>query len=310
MNKKNILLLMFAVLFLSACNHAESADSNPTIETIEFQDIQETTNETAARHDSSFPESNTENYSNYSGIYTDDSKDNASLSVSIDNKNHLTGNIFHAPNGHESEIDFDTYIENDTAKYSYTEDGWGGKGTLVFEFLDNQINIKVEDHITAENNSIGYGIQGEYTFRIIDPRLVQYSSLDKYDSSWSEDQIIDETYKRSKYIDNCNFWNEVVNYWENTREVRDIANIYTYLFHSDTIKYTKSDLENEPKLILNLGKNEIYARHGYIFKDENIENYFLGQIWYVPTTFPEDFDDSCFSEIEKENLVLFYELSQ
>ncbi|MCR5321215.1 MAG: YARHG domain-containing protein [Lachnospiraceae bacterium] len=53
MNKKNILLLMFAVLFLSACNHAESAESNPAIETIEFQDIQETTNETAASHDSS-----------------------------------------------------------------------------------------------------------------------------------------------------------------------------------------------------------------------------------------------------------------
>ncbi|WP_442855640.1 YARHG domain-containing protein [Butyrivibrio sp. NC3005] len=74
------------------------------------------------------------------------------------------------------------------------------------------------------------------------------------------------------------------------------------------MKYTKSDLENEPKLILNLGKNEIYARHGYIFKDENIENYFLGQIWYVPTTFPEDFDDSCFSETERQNLELFNEL--
>lgn len=57
MKKKNILLLMFAVLFLSACNHAESVDSNPTIETIEFQDIQETTNETAASHDSSSLES-------------------------------------------------------------------------------------------------------------------------------------------------------------------------------------------------------------------------------------------------------------
>ncbi|PHU35645.1 YARHG domain-containing protein [Pseudobutyrivibrio ruminis] len=309
MKKKIIILTISTALLISACNHAKNADSNQSIENTYSLEIQEKPNGETT-NDSSFPESNTENYNNYSGIYTDDSKDNASLSVSIDNKNHLTGNIFHAPNGHESEIDFDTHIENDTAKYSYTEDGWGGKGTLVFEFLDNQINIKVEDHITAENNSIGYGIQGEYTFRIIDPRLVQYSSLDKYDSSWSEDQIIDETYKRSKYIDNCNFWNEVVNYWENTREVRDIANIYTYLFHSDTIKYTKSDLENEPKLILNLGKNEIYARHGYIFKDENIENYFLGQIWYVPTTFPEDFDDSSLSEIEKENLVLFSELSQ
>ena len=28
---------------------------------------------------------------------------------------------------------------------------------------------------------------------------------------------------------------------------------------------------------IRIAKNEIYARHGYIFKDENLKNYFMGQ---------------------------------
>ena len=55
-------------------------------------------------------------------------------------------------------------------------------------------------------------------------------------------------------------------------------------------------------------KNEIYARHGYIFKDENLKNYFMGQLWYIPSVKAEEFDDSVFSDIEKRNLELLNRL--
>ena len=72
--------------------------------------------------------------------------------------------------------------------------------------------------------------------------------------------------------------------------------------------YTYSDFNNVPKLIIKLAKNEIYARHGYLFEDEDLLNYFLGQLWYVPTTISDDFDTSCFSEVEKQNLELLNNL--
>ena len=33
---------------------------------------------------------------------------------------------------------------------------------------------------------------------------------------------------------------------------------------------------------LELMRNEIYARHGYVFNDQNLQNYFSSQPWYRP----------------------------
>ena len=68
---------------------------------------------------------------------------------------------------------------------------------------------------------------------------------------------------------------------------------------SNTIQ---ENFENEPKLVIHLAKNEIYARHGYIFKNEDLYNYFMGCVWYNPTCKAEDFDDSVLNEYEKANL--------
>ena len=59
---------------------------------------------------------------------------------------------------------------------------------------------------------------------------------------------------------------------------------------------------------IRIAKNEIYARHGYIFKDENLKNYFMGQLWYIPSVKAEEFYDSVFSDIEKRNLELLNRL--
>lgn len=59
---------------------------------------------------------------------------------------------------------------------------------------------------------------------------------------------------------------------------------------------------------LNLIKNEIYARHGYNFNNDEIREYFLQFSWYEPSIAPEDFEDSLFNdyEIYNRNLILNY----
>lgn len=47
-------------------------------------------------------------------------------------------------------------------------------------------------------------------------------------------------------------------------------------------------------------RNEIYARHGRIFKDPALQKYFTAQAWYKPNP---DFKDEMLNDIESQNLV-------
>lgn len=48
--------------------------------------------------------------------------------------------------------------------------------------------------------------------------------------------------------------------------------------------------------------NEIYARHGRRFQDEQIQTYFDGKSWYNGMIEPNNFDESMLSDIESENI--------
>lgn len=50
--------------------------------------------------------------------------------------------------------------------------------------------------------------------------------------------------------------------------------------------------------------NELYARHGYIFKDENLGAYYRQYDWYKPTIQAENFSSDIFNEIEMANIRL------
>lgn len=47
-------------------------------------------------------------------------------------------------------------------------------------------------------------------------------------------------------------------------------------------------------------RNEIYARHGRIFKDQALQKYFAAQAWYKPDP---DFKDDMLNEVESQNLI-------
>ena len=53
---------------------------------------------------------------------------------------------------------------------------------------------------------------------------------------------------------------------------------------------------------LALGRNEIYARHGYIFQDPMFVNYFNSKSWYKPQYTGDQFDDSVFNDYERANI--------
>lgn len=70
---------------------------------------------------------------------------------------------------------------------------------------------------------------------------------------------------------------------------------------SSDIFLTLDDVSKLSKADLKLMRNEIYARHGYLFKTEEMKAYFKYQTWYSPR-----YDDvtSFLTEKEKANINL------
>ena len=120
------------------------------------------------------------NYESYSGKWTVDPgyvaayenptpESGNELICSISNGNEFYGNLFIEQEMTERIAlveDIVGTIQNDELFFDFTDDGWGGTGTLHITFLPNQINVEVLNHQTAEENAIGYGVSGVYEMSI------------------------------------------------------------------------------------------------------------------------------------------------
>lgn len=73
--------------------------------------------------------------------------------------------------------------------------------------------------------------------------------------------------------------------------------------NSDSKLLTDEDVRNLSLQEINYAKNEIYARHGRIFKSSELSDYFNSKDWYYGTIDPDDFTDDMLSDIERKNAV-------
>ena len=78
-----------------------------------------------------------------------------------------------------------------------------------------------------------------------------------------------------------------------------------YVFPDSDKKYLSEDeIRSVDVNKMNIGKNEIYARRGYIFSDENLKTYFENTSWYKGTVAADQFKDDVFNDFEKKNIEL------
>lgn len=73
---------------------------------------------------------------------------------------------------------------------------------------------------------------------------------------------------------------------------------------SNSRMLSEADLESLGERELMLARNEIFARHGFIFTTQWIQGYFLTQGWYRGTTPAAQFDSSVFNSYERANIDL------
>ncbi len=78
-----------------------------------------------------------------------------------------------------------------------------------------------------------------------------------------------------------------------------------YIFPDSSINaLTKDDLKELDADSCRYARNEIYARHGRMFDDEELQKYFNSKSWYEGTVKPSDFDESVLNQTEKDNIKL------
>lgn len=300
------MLSLLSIMGLAGCAKKEDVNNQNKVENIVQKDEYEEpldTQEEAADVES------IEDYSSYEGSWTLDGKplngNGAELTVQINNGNQLTGSMCKEEDicDRFAEIEnISATITNGECYYSFSDDGWGDTGTLYIVLSDNRVKVEVQDFVMSDENLIGYGIDGTYDLIKVDETNDIAIEFEKYNEDWDDDKISDENKKRRNYRDNCSFYSEFVAYMEEVRGVTDISYNCYPLYDTDSKYYEASDFINDPSRIIYLAKNEIYARHGYIFSDPDVYDFFMSQLWYIPEVKPEDFDDSVFNEYEKANL--------
>lgn len=278
-----IVVLLFVIVLGTGCSNDEKQENF----------LSETENEIENKEDGVIYEVYTGNWSNDGRTHDQIlSEGGVELSCTITESNRLTGTLFAQQEMTERFAvveDISGEIEQNELLFDYADDGWGNSGTLHMQFRNDSIYVEILNYCEADGGS-DYGISGYY-------ELIRENEAESREKEL--ENTIDE---RSQYYRASAYYLEIVDYWENVREARDVSNVNEPLFATNKQYYAKENFENEPKLVIHLAKNEIYARHGYIFKNEDLYNYFMGCVWYNPTCKAEDFDDSVLNEYEKANL--------
>ncbi len=83
---------------------------------------------------------------------------------------------------------------------------------------------------------------------------------------------------------------------------------YEYVFpQADTNFLDSNDLNGKTAAECRIARNEIYARHGRIFNDEQLQGYFETCSWYQGSVTPENFSENVLNETEKANLTAIAE---
>ena len=90
----------------------------------------------------------------------------------------------------------------------------------------------------------------------------------------------------------------------------DLDDFGFVLADSDSRYITENDLIDLSLIECKIARNEIYARHGRIFNDEQLQNYFDSCTWYRGEISAESFNLDVLNNFEKENVKIIAEYEE
>jgi len=157
--------------------------------------------------------------------------------------------------------------------------------------------------IGEPNNMPEWGVPAHYVYTYDEyvPFVEEVNIEEKY--NWAEivrNIIIHSTSQGySNCLEFCNY--ALLNDDENAIHI-SLSGIYTFASEKEL---TREILSAYTKEQLRIIRNEIFARYGYIFRDNEMRTYFGQQPWYEPKL---ENVDKYLSEREQKNIILLREL--
>lgn len=205
----------------------------------------------------------------------------------------------------EADLGNNGLIENeDTGEYSALE------GNLLVKIKDGEVNeiIITGDEKTAPVfDSVALGTTGDEAKTKLTPdypesqditdgfKLLNLDTKGSVECTVEDDKVSSIRYAQLS--------DEEIEAFRTDKEEKLRAE---YIFPDSDKKYLSED-EIRSKTVdeMMIGRNEIFARHGYIFDDENLKQHFEGTSWYKGTIPAEQFDsDQTFNDFERKNVEL------
>ena len=149
-------------------------------------------------------------------------------------------------------------------------------------------------------------IYAQYGQQFDDPYLTEYFSAQAWYSpsaSSVSDQLSDQANMNLFLLEVYSaVQDNTIQNWDNPYIPLCAAD---YILPESSIRsLTAADLQNLTTKELVIARNEIFARHGYIFSDQDLRSYFYTKPWYRPSTLSRDFDFGSLSSLESANVQL------
>ncbi len=206
--------------------------------------------------------------------------------------------------------DEDNYVSDETDYYEETSDlNMNAQTEYVDE--DDTINADIVDNdelmdsimvyyaMYYGTNNVAAEVDHEtadaVTIRLYDPyanttsNTLGFYEYDKKTGEW----IDAVTYEKIDLSEASDAFNE-------TLATRSGGSNDEYIIsYSSDIMLTESDIEGLSAKELTYARNEIYARHGYVFKSSELNDYFNGMSWYLPNP---NFDGTLYG-VEEANTI-------
>lgn len=171
-------------------------------------------------------------------------------------------------------------------------------------------SLRWSAYLNDDNEIIVY-FSGEYPTTTVDKGISMEFVLNKDASQNSLNKlIINETEQDSILYpeDYKDLWADMYDRL-NKKDMYDGDSDYI-LPYSNSEYLTESDLYGLTERELKIARNEIYARHGRQFLDEDLQAYFNSKSWYNGAIAADDFDknySSVFNKFEQKNSALISE---
>lgn len=179
------------------------------------------------------------------------------------------------------------YATDKKGIFIYYSNASNSVGTSVFGVNNDKLQLK--GAVFANNYTKPDDINNDGIYEVLSNSTSVVALSKKDNSKW---------YKI--YEDGRTPTEVSVNKDEKTKTNTD-TNSTDYIFEDSDKRYlTEDDLRNMSKEQLSLARNEIFARHGYVFNDEEFKKYFTAKSWYVPNS-SYDGSDSVLNEYEMAN---------